>query len=58
MGKCGGNESLAVVWEEGTQNLGSVSIEMSPEVEAIGKKKLTSKNVEKMKENKRSWRKA
>ena len=35
----------------------SVSIEMSPGVEAVGKEKLTSETVESLKENKRSWRK-
>lgn len=42
----------------GTQNLKSVSVEMSPEVEAIGIEKLTSENMYRMKENKRSWRKS
>lgn len=40
-----------------TWNLRSVSIEMNPGVEAVGKEKLTSENVEQLKENKRSWRK-
>lgn len=42
----------------GTQNLKSVSVEMSPEVEVIGIEKLTSENMYRMKENKRSWRKS
>ena len=40
-----------------TRNLRSVSIEMSPGVEAVGKVNLTSETVESLKENKRSWRK-